>query len=309
MVNRDVAYKWGRIMDSQNRFQDRSIAHGQDAASRAGPRDTTGSMQIDPVASAALAEAIRSAKQGLRPFASPSPQPACGEADVPEKALGHRTSRYRLLSQAALALVLIGVGWFVSYMGTLANRDAIHRLETETARSQEILARLSGDLQSLKETLAAFRDVEQTSSVTSASDRAKLTEQVERLAVAVQDPAKTFTVLETRLERMESQIMANLASLAAKPPAPAPAPPPAPAAAAEEAPALKPVKSEPLNGWVLREVYDGAALIEGQNRRLYEVMPGGVLPGVGRVEAIERRGRGWVVLTDKGFIGSAGTYR
>jgi glycine/D-amino acid oxidase-like deaminating enzyme len=52
---------------------------------------------------------------------------------------------------------------------------------------------------------------------------------------------------------------------------------------------------------VLREVYDGAALIEG-NRRLYEVMPGGVIPGVGRVEAIERRGRSWVVLTDKGTI-------
>jgi hypothetical protein len=35
-------------------------------------------------------------------------------------------------------------------------------------------------------------------------------------------------------------------------------------------------------------------------------MPGGILPGVGKVEAIERRGARWVVLTDKGFIG---TYR
>jgi hypothetical protein len=57
---------------------------------------------------------------------------------------------------------------------------------------------------------------------------------------------------------------------------------------------------------VVREVYDGAALVESQNRRLYEVVPGGVVPGVGRVEAIERRGRNWVVLTDKGIIG---TYR
>ncbi len=57
---------------------------------------------------------------------------------------------------------------------------------------------------------------------------------------------------------------------------------------------------------MLREVYNGAALVESRNRRLYEVMPGGILPGVGRVEAIQRRGTRWVVLTDKGFIG---TYR
>jgi hypothetical protein len=61
-----------------------------------------------------------------------------------------------------------------------------------------------------------------------------------------------------------------------------------------------------VDGWVVREVYDGAALVEGRNRRLYEVVPGGMVPGVGRVESIERRGRSWVVLTDKGVIG---TYR
>jgi hypothetical protein len=54
----------------------------------------------------------------------------------------------------------------------------------------------------------------------------------------------------------------------------------------------------------VREVYDGVALVEGQNRRLYEAVPGGFVPGIGRVEAIERRGRSWVVLTDKGVIGA-----
>jgi hypothetical protein len=113
---------------------------------------------------------------------------------------------------------------------------------------------------------------------------------------------------------MESQIMTTLAALSTKsaataaPPASAapPAPPVAEAAAREEAPAPKPSKNEPVDGWVLREVYKGAALVESRNRRLYEVMPGGILPGVGKVEAIERRGARWVVLTDKGFIG---TYR
>ncbi|HEX2509359.1 MAG TPA: hypothetical protein VHK66_02460 [Microvirga sp.] len=58
----------------------------------------------------------------------------------------------------------------------------------------------------------------------------------------------------------------------------------------------------PVEGWVLHEVYDGVALIEGRNRRLLEVGPGEMVPGVGRVEAIERRGRRWVVVTAKGVI-------
>jgi hypothetical protein len=102
---------------------------------------------------------------------------------------------------------------------------------------------------------------------------------------------------------MEGQIMAGLNNIAtAKPAAPVPAPAPAP----ESETALKPAKAEPVDGWVLREVYNGSALVEGRNRGLYEVMPGNMIPGVGRVEAIERRGARWVVVTDKGFIG---TYR
>ena len=60
----------------------------------------------------------------------------------------------------------------------------------------------------------------------------------------------------------------------------------------------------PIEGWVLREVYDGIALIEGRNQRLYEVEPGQSLPGIGKVETIEKRGRSWVVITSKGIITS-----
>jgi hypothetical protein len=264
--------------------------------------ETTASLvQIDPTASAALAEAIKSAKQGLRPSA-PESQPDRSGTGIPENAAVQRIPATGILSQAAIALLLVGAGWFASYMGTLANRDVIHRLEAETARSQEILTRLSSDLEALKGTMAAFKDVEHTSSTVSASEQTKLAEKVERLAVAVQNPSIKLSALETRLDRMEDQIMSSLASLTVKPPAPAVADP----VAREDAPSVKTIKTEPVDGWVLREVYNGSALIEGRNRRLYEVMPGGIIPGVGRVEAIERRGSRWVVLTDKGIIG---TYR
>jgi hypothetical protein len=50
-------------------------------------------------------------------------------------------------------------------------------------------------------------------------------------------------------------------------------------------------------------VYGGGAVVEARNGRLHEVVPGRNLPGAGRVEAIERRGRIWVVVTTKGVIG------
>ena len=66
----------------------------------------------------------------------------------------------------------------------------------------------------------------------------------------------------------------------------------------------KPEPKPAIEGWVLREVYDGVALIEGRNKRLLEVAPGQSLTGIGRVEAIEKRGRSWVVVTNRGIITS-----
>jgi hypothetical protein len=272
-----------------------------EAAKQAGASSKT-AVQIDPTPSVALEQAIRSAKLGLKPAPSP-------EVSMDERiATGRRAFPSKILNQAAMALLFVGAGWSASYIGTLANKDAIHRLEAETARSQEILARLSTDLDALRETVVAFKDVEHTASTSSVSEQTELTEKLDRLTISLQEPGKKFSALEGRLDRMESQIMTTLAGLSTKPATPSvPATPSAiEAATREEPPVPKPVKSEPVDGWVLREVYNGAALVENRNRRLYEVMPGGILPGVGRIEGIERRGARWVVVTDKGFIG---TYR
>ncbi|WP_238180496.1 hypothetical protein [Methylobacterium haplocladii] len=61
-------------------------------------------------------------------------------------------------------------------------------------------------------------------------------------------------------------------------------------------------KSETVEAWALRDVYDGIAMLEDRKRRLLEVAPGDSIPGIGRVEAIERRGRTWVVVTKQGVI-------
>ncbi|MFC6049303.1 hypothetical protein ACFPYM_15865, partial [Methylobacterium hispanicum] len=57
-----------------------------------------------------------------------------------------------------------------------------------------------------------------------------------------------------------------------------------------------------LGDWALREVLDGAATIQDRKRRVVEVARGDVVPGVGRVEAVERRGAVWTVVTKRGLI-------
>ncbi len=56
-----------------------------------------------------------------------------------------------------------------------------------------------------------------------------------------------------------------------------------------------------VEGWVLRGVANGVALIESR-RGIYEVYAGDPVPGAGRVDAIRRQDGRWVVVTSKGLI-------
>ena len=61
----------------------------------------------------------------------------------------------------------------------------------------------------------------------------------------------------------------------------------------------------PAYGYVLRDVRNGVAVVEGRTG-MREVAPGDTIPGVGRVRGIERRGAEWVVVTSVGVIDSKG---
>ena len=56
-----------------------------------------------------------------------------------------------------------------------------------------------------------------------------------------------------------------------------------------------------VDGWVLRDVADGGATIEGR-RGLFEVFAGDAVPGLGRVDAIRKQDGRWVVVTTKGLV-------
>ncbi len=56
-----------------------------------------------------------------------------------------------------------------------------------------------------------------------------------------------------------------------------------------------------ITDWVVRDVYDGVALVENARGSL-EVALGETIPGAGTVKAIERRGPGWIVITSRGLV-------
>lgn len=56
-----------------------------------------------------------------------------------------------------------------------------------------------------------------------------------------------------------------------------------------------------IEGWTLREVVNGTAVIEGPNG-VWKVTPGQTVPGVGRVDSIVRWGNRLVVATTRGLI-------
>ena len=56
-----------------------------------------------------------------------------------------------------------------------------------------------------------------------------------------------------------------------------------------------------VEGWVLRDVANGVALIEGR-QGIFEVYAGDPVPGLGRVDAIRKQDGRWVVVTSKGLV-------
>jgi len=56
-----------------------------------------------------------------------------------------------------------------------------------------------------------------------------------------------------------------------------------------------------IPNWIVREVINGTAILQGP-RGVIGVSTGDLVPGVGRVQSIARKGGRWIVATNKGVI-------
>lgn len=202
-------------------------------------------------------------------------------------------------------------------------------LEATVARLQQDMTGLKTSLESSAEALRT-----QTTRLTERLDRAeraqaeptqkladlgKAIERLERRTAQLATPTQTASAAAAAAAPAQAAASGSAASQPATP-APAttasvPVPPPAPAhtrttqvASADIGPGVADPRYVPeyrgapvLPGWAVREVRRGIAVIEGRYG-LIEVEPGDRLPGLGRIESIQRQDGRWVVATSRGLI-------
>jgi hypothetical protein len=137
---------------------------------------------------------------------------------------------------------------------------------------------------------------------TSVAQYSKTADRLDKVEKAQAEPGAKVAKLNEAVEKLRAAQQTAATSGAAEvtgsigPVAAAPATDPKPA---DPKPAV--ARLPTLQGWLLLEVGNGAALIEGRHG-IYEVSAGNAVPGLGRIDAIRRQDGRWVVVTTKGLI-------
>ncbi len=190
--------------------------------------------------------------------------------------------RPKLSRVGVLAIAIALSAALGSMVGALAGvaivRSSAPEAPTATATlSKGTIALLSADIASLKASIEA-------SSKAAKTQAAQLSDRIDRAEKAASDPAK-FAKLTESIDRLEKKNTA---------------PETTGSIAAPKDPSRAPV----VEGWVLRDIYGGRAMIESRDG-LYEVRQGSNIPGLGRIEGIKRQDGRWVVLTTRGIIVSS----
>ncbi len=170
--------------------------------------------------------------------------------------------------------------------------EALRAAQSLTAKDTAGIAGLKTRLDSVK-----------TETGTSIAELAGKVERMQR------EPEAKLSQIIQRLDRMEGQLATPLAAGASSAaPAPAKSVSGKPVHVAEAKPPINATDGQRnpqlITNWVVRDVYDGMALVESP-RGSIEVTPGETIPGAGTVKSIERRGTGWIVITNLGLVDSA----
>jgi hypothetical protein len=156
------------------------------------------------------------------------------------------------------------------------------------------IARIEADILALK------ASVEQAAK-TGTSQFSKASDRLDKLEKAQAEPAAKLAKLSEAVDRLRGVSTAAPATPAAVAAAPAKDVTGSIAPPATNPPKVEAARLPTVEGWVLRDVGNGGALIQGR-QGIYEVYAGDPVPGLGRVDAIRRQDGRWVVVTSKGLI-------
>jgi hypothetical protein len=153
------------------------------------------------------------------------------------------------------------------------------------------VARLDADIQALKV------GADHASKIGMAQFN-KTSERLDRVEKAQLEPAAKLARLSEAVEKLHATPPVAAAAAAAKETTGSISPP---AATLATAPKVEVARMPTVEGWSLRDVANGGALIEGR-QGIFEVYAGDPVPGLGRIDAIRRQDGRWVVVTSRGLI-------
>ena len=203
---------------------------------------------------------------------------------------------------AALAAVVVLAAVAGVLGGALATAGLSHFAGGDAASAgngaiEASVARIDADILALK------ASVEHTSR-TAVAQFNKTNDRLDKVEKAQAEPAAKLAKLSEAVDKLR----------AVPPAAPVPVAAVAPVAPKEVTGSVTPAAATPaaapkvevarlptVEGWVLRDVGYGGALIESR-RGTYEVYAGDMIPGLGRIDAIRRQDGHWVVVTGKGLV-------
>jgi hypothetical protein len=217
----------------------------------------------------------------------------------------------------ALAAVAGAIGGALATTG-LGHGNAADATTIRNAGLEAVIARIDADILALK------ASVEQNAKL-GVTQFNRTTDRLDKVEKVQAEPAAKLAKLSDEVGKLRAAQAAGATPAAAAAPAPAAPPqvaaapvmttvpkdvtgsvaPPAAAATPPQAPgatAKADVGRLPtVEGWVLRDVGRGSALIESR-RGIFEVYAGDPVPGLGRIDAIRMQDGRWVVVTSKGLI-------
>ncbi len=238
---------------------------------------------------------------------SPSERIRDGEASRSNTGAGQGTQASPRRRVAAMAAVVV-LATFAGALGGALATAGISRViggGQAAGKGSELdaqVARLDAEISALKLSV-------EHNAKTDMSQLNKTGERLDRLEKAQAEPAAKLAKLSEAVEKLRAAPNVTAAAPAAAkeatgsiaPQAVAAATPPAAPAAQAAAPKTEVGRLPTVEGWVLRDVGRGSALIESR-QGLYEVYAGDPVPGLGRIDAIRRQDGRWVVVTSRGLI-------
>jgi hypothetical protein len=222
--------------------------------------------------------------------AAPEPEPS--------SAMFGKRRLSALAAVVALATVAGALGGALAMSG-LSHVSGAEVASADNNALEASVARIDADILALK---ASVEYIARTST----AQFNKTGDRLDKVEKAQAEPAAKLAKLSEAVDKLRATPPGAAAPV---PVAAAPAvpkevtgsiTPPAPAAPAA-APKVEVGRLPTVEGWVLRDVANGGALIEGR-QGMYEVYAGDPVPGLGRVDAIRRQDGRWVVVTTKGLV-------